>query len=194
MSSEDLSNQSPLPSTARRRLLRGVMAGAAVLPVGAGATSVASNLRCVANIVDPATAPVAVSGGRATDKLAGDGIARVALYKSTKSYMSGSTTVTKTRYWVSGADLAVLKSTSAASLPPGITGSGMWLLSSSDRTGDVLGTATGTPETYGTTTTPWSFPTKDTSVGYVAVRFDNAGNMLGTSDYISSTTSPDCAC
>ena len=66
----------------------------------------------------------------------------------------------------------------------------MWLLSSSDRTGDVLGTATGTPETYGTTTTPWSFPTKDTSVGYVAVRFDNAGNMLGTSDYISSTTSP----
>ncbi|MEN9630847.1 MAG: hypothetical protein RJA10_4075, partial [Pseudomonadota bacterium] len=33
MSSEDLSNPTPQPSTARRRLLRGVLAGAAVLPV-----------------------------------------------------------------------------------------------------------------------------------------------------------------
>ena len=189
MSSEDLSNPSSQPSTARRRLLRGVMAGAAVLPVGAGATSVASNLRCVVNIVDPATAPVAVPGGRSGDKLATDGLSRVALYKSTKSYLSGSTTVTLIRYWVKGSDLVALKGTTAIGLPAGVSGS-TWMLSSSTRSGDVLGATSTSPETH--LTSNWSTPVQD-STGtekYVAVRFDSAGNIVGTSDNITSLSSP----
>ena len=189
MSSEDLSNQSPLPSTARRRLLRGVMAGAAVLPVGAGATAVASNLRCVSNVVDTSTLPDSVVGGRSGDKLAADGISRIALYKSTKSYMSGTTQVTLIRYWVKGADLIALKGTAVVSVPSGVT-SGIWFLSSSTRSGDVLGATSGTPETH--LTSGWSTPTQD-STGtekYVAVRFDNAGNILGTSDNIPNFTTP----
>lgn len=189
MSPEDQSNTAPLPSTARRRLLRGVVAGAAVLPVGAGATAVASNLRCVANIVDTSTLPDSVAGGRSADKLSSDGISRVPLYKSTKTYWSNGVEVTKTRYWVKGADLVALKGTSPGSLPSGVTASN-WELSSSDRSGDVPGATTSTPESY--LTTGWSTPTQDSSGGnrYVAIRFDNAGNMLGTSDYVTTFSSP----
>ena len=141
MSPEDQSNTAPLPSSARRRLLRGVVAGAAVLPVGAGATAVASNLRCVANIVNTSTLPDSVAGGRSADKLSSDGISRVPLYKSTKTYWSNGVQVTKTRYWVKGADLVALKGTSPGSLPSGVTASN-WELSSSDRSGDVPGATT----------------------------------------------------
>lgn len=189
MSPEDQSNTAPLPSSARRRLLRGVMAGAAVLPVGAGATAVASNLRCVRNTADPDVLPAAMAGGRSADKLAGDNIARVPLYKSTRDFWSNGSKITKTRYWVKGADLVALKGTSPGSLPSGVTASN-WELSSSDRSSDVIGTATSTPTSY--SESGWSTPTQDAtgSNRYVAIRFDNAGNMLGTSDYVTSFSSP----
>lgn len=189
MSPEDQSNTAPLPSSARRRLLRGVMAGAAVLPVGAGATAVASNLRCVKNTVDPDVLPVAIAGNRSADKLAGDQVSRVPLYKSTKTYWSNGSQVTKTRYWVKGADLVALKGTSPGSLPSGVNASN-WELSSSDRSGDVPGDVSGSPESY--QTSGWSTPAQDASGSnrYVAIRFDNAGNMLGTSDYVTSFSSP----
>lgn len=190
MSTEDLSTPPTQPSTARRRLLRGVMAGAAVLPVGAGATSVASNLRCVKNIVDPGTEPASAMGGRTGDKLASDGISRIPLYKSEKTYTNSSgQPVTLTRYWVKGADIYALKGSAAVSVPAGVTGSN-WLLSSSTRSGDVLGAVSSAPESH--LTANWSTPQQN-STGtekYVAVRFDNAGNIVGTSDNISSFTSP----
>lgn len=169
------------PSSARRRLLRGVMAGAAVLPVGAGATSVTSNLRCLKNTVDPGVNPPEVAGGRSADKLAPDKLSRVPLYKSTKG--------TKTRYWVKGADLFALKgNTAPIALPTGVTGTN-WLLSSSDN-GDTVPDVSSMPASHGST--GWTAPTQDGtgSNRYVAVRFDNAGNMLGTSDYMPSLSSP----
>lgn len=188
MSSEDLTNQSPQPSTARRRLLRGVVAGAAVLPVGAGATSVASNLRCIYNTVDPSAMPASLPGGRSADKLSTDNISRIALYKSTKTYTNASgQPVTLIRYWVKGSDFDLLKNGKLVTTPA--SGS-QWMLSSSTRSGDVLGATSSTPETH--LTGGWSAPVRDStgSEQYVAVRFDNAGNILGTSDNVSSLSSP----
>ena len=131
------SNDAPVSqqSSARRRLLRGVV-GAAVLPVGAGAqAAVASNLRCIANTVDPAAEPPSAAGGRSADKLAADNVTRVPLYKSTNT-ISGKLYV---RYWVKGSDLVALKNTAVVGLPSGVTGAN-YLLSSS---------------TYVATSSPW---------------------------------------
>jgi hypothetical protein len=180
MSPDQLPTAPAQPSSARRRLLKGVMAGAAVLPVGAGATSVASNLRCLKNTVDPGVEPTELVGGRAADKLAMDNISRVPLYKSTKD--------TKTRYWVKGSDLVALQGTAPISVPSGVTATN-WLLSSSDN-GDTVPDLSSAPESHGGS--GWSTPVQDGSGlnRYVAVRFDNAGNMVGTSDYITNFSSP----
>ena len=190
MSSEDLSNPTPQPSTARRRLLRGVLAGAAVLPVGAGATSVASNLRCVKNIVDPGSEPGSVDGGRSTDKLAADGVSRVPLYKSEKTYTDAmGQPVVRTRYWVKGADLHALRGGASVSLPLNVTSSN-FLLSSSTRSADAIGSTTTDPAPA---LSGWSALQQNGAGSpnrYVAVRFDSAGNMVGTADTVSSFSAP----
>ena len=188
------SNDAPVSqqSSARRRLLRGVV-GAAVLPVGAGAqAAVASNLRCIANTVDPAAEPPSAAGGRSADKLAADNVTRVPLYKSTNT-ISGKLYV---RYWVKGSDLVALKNTAVVGLPSGVTGAN-YLLSSSTYVAtssppgtDLMGSVSSTPQSYNGL--GWSALAQDATGAdrYVAVRFDGAGNMVGTSDYVSSFASP----
>lgn len=192
MPSEDLSNQSPLPSTARRRLLRGVVAGATVLPVGAGAQAVASNLRCVANIVGPHDVLDPVTGGRTKFKTE-NFIVRIPLYRSRWKDTSVTPNIWKFRWWVRGSDLIALKNNKLLLTPAGLTNSS-YLLSKSDLAADVAGSFVANKNaTYNGPNAGWSQPTQlDTSSNerFVAVRFDKDGNILGTSDYISSFSAP----
>jgi hypothetical protein len=96
-------------------------------------------------------------------------------------------------WWVRGSDLIALKNNKLLLTPAGLTNSS-YLLSKSDLAADVAGSFVANKNaTYNGPNAGWSQPTQlDTSSNerFVAVRFDKDGNILGTSDYISSFSAP----
>lgn len=191
-------NPNPNPDasvSARRRLLRGMLAAPAVLPLSAAADPVAaSNLRCIVNRINNADG----EGPKETEAQipwtsGGDIWVRVKLWRATNP-----TDATKHRYYVNGNDISFI----ANGKPIGLAApnSGQWMLVKDDAPAagsyspspdHSIGVpfASGSPPAWVVGANTGVATTSYTPEQWAAVRFDNLGNIVGVVPVGSSPSS-----
>lgn len=175
---------------ARRRLLRGMLAAPAVLPLSGGAqAAVASNLRCVVNQInnDPKQTESEIWW---TDS--GDTWVRVKLWRATRPG-----TTDRFRYYVKGEDISLIANGKPITSTAPTTG--QWMLVKNgggtggfNPTGQVLAVPFnyGAPPAWTRDTYSPGVATKDyDSPQWAAVRFDKDGKIVGVVPVGSSPSS-----
>lgn len=187
--------------SARRRLLRGLIASPAVLPLSAGAQSVAahSNFNCVKNGAGQ-TNPI-----NTTTELpwtgSGDNWVRVKLWRVERP--GGTQGNGPYRYYAKGDDLVLIANGNAVVSPAPSAGAWVLVLDSATsdpntyRPGSTHAVGTGFPSTTGFPIPGWDNNTDASNFAgniaapvdqWAGVRFDSSGRVTGVVDLTSGNT------
>ena len=181
--------------SARRRLLRGLIASPAVLPLSAGAqtTAAASNLNCVRNGAGM-TNPVNTTA-ELPWTASGDNWVRVKLWRVTKP--GGSSSTGPFRYYVKGNDLFLISAGNVIATTAPTNGQWMLVLDGNPASGGYVPSGHSLGSVFTSGNAPeWSLSTFNNNTAtssyspeqWAAVRFNNSGQISGVV-YLSNDSS-----